>query len=261
MCLCSVSGSGGGAVSHLARGKMRCVLRDFQDRMGLLAAFAFVSYYGSLLLVDAWAPWQPLTGVNAARNFAAIIIPACGYGVSFLGAEEHVRAEEMRKKASMDPLTGLKNRRAMLNDIQEMLETLSEPLWLVCLDLDNFKSINDQYGHDIGDQYLRRFGTMLEEMTAQNGQAYRMGGDEFAVLYSGGPAEKIEALRECYLQSFRNGEKPEFLGVSIGYEQIQDFESLAEVMKRADEMMYVEKREKQYARGYAAEDTKEVLTK
>lgn len=81
-----------------ARGKMRCVLRDFQDRMGLLAAFAFVSYYGSLLLVDAWAPWQPLTGVNAARNFAAIIIPACGYGVSFLGAEEHVRAEEMRKK-------------------------------------------------------------------------------------------------------------------------------------------------------------------
>ena len=247
-----------------AREKMRCVLRDFQDRMGLLAAFAFVSYYGSLLLVDAWAPWQPLTGVNAARNFAAIIIPACGYGVSFLGAEEHVRAEEMRKKASMDPLTGLKNRRAMLNDIQEMLETLetlSEPLWLVCLDLDNFKLINDQYGHDIGDQYLQRFGTMLEEMTKQNGQAYRMGGDEFAVLYSGGPAEKIEALRECYLQSFRDGEKPEFLGVSIGYEQVQDFESLAEVMKRADEMMYVEKRAKQYARGYAAEDTKEVLTK
>lgn len=102
---------------------------------------------------------------------------------------------------------------------------------------------------------------MLEEMTAQNGQAYRMGGDEFAVLYSGGPAEKIEALRECCLQSFRDEEKPEFLGVSIGYEQVQDFESLAEVMKRADEMMYVEKRAKQYARGYAAEDTKEVLTK
>lgn len=172
-----------------------------------------------------------------------------------------MRAEEMRKKASMDPLTGLRNRRAMLNDIQEMLETLSEPLWLVCLDLDNFKWINDQYGHDIGDQYLRRFGTMLEEMTGQNGQAYRTGGDEFAVLYSGGSAEKIEALRECYLQSFRDGEKPEFLGVSIGYEQVQDFESLAEVMKRADEMMYVEKRAKQYARGCAAEDTKEALTK
>ena len=153
------------------------------------------------------------------------------------------------------------NDASVIPDIQEMLETLSEPLWLVCLDLDNFKSINDQYGHDIGDQYLQRFGTMLEEMTKQNGQAYRMGGDEFAVLYSGGPAEKIEALRECCLQSFRDGEKPEFLGVSIGYEQVQDFESLAEVMKRADEMMYVEKRAKQYARGYAAEDTKEVLMK
>ena len=44
-------------------------------------------------------------------------------------------------------------------------------------------------------------------------------------------------------------------------DRVQDFESLAEVMKRADEMMYVEKRAKQYARGYAAEDTKEVLTK
>ena len=96
-----------------ARRKMLCVLLDFQDRMGLLAAFAFVSYYGTLLLADAWAPWQPLTGVDIARNFAAILIPACGYGVSFLGAEEHVRAEEMRKKASMDPLTGLKNRRAI----------------------------------------------------------------------------------------------------------------------------------------------------
>lgn len=151
MCLCSVSGSGGGAVSHLGPGgKMRCVLRDFQDRMGLLAAFAFVSYYGSLLLVDAWAPWQPLTGVNAARNFAAIIIPACGYGV-FPGRGGACAGGRDAKKASMDPLTGLKNRRAMLNDIQEMLETLSDPLWLVCLDLDNFKSINDQYGHDIGD--------------------------------------------------------------------------------------------------------------
>ena len=79
----------------------------------------------------------------------------------------------------------------------------------------------------------------VDEACRQNGQAYRMGGDEFAVLYSGGQAEKIEALRECCLQSFRDEEKPEFLGVSIGYEQVQDFESLAEVMKRADEMMYV----------------------
>ena len=49
--------------------------------------------------------------------------------------------------------------------------------------------------------------------------------------------------------------------MSIGYEQIRDFESLVEVMKRADEMMYAEKRAKQYARGYAAEGAKEVLTK
>ena len=79
------------------------------------------------------------------------------------------------------------------------------------------------------------------------------------------PTERaVMNLRCCTAearQSFRDGEKPEFLGVSIGYEQVQDFESLAEVMKRADEMMYVEKRAKQYARGYAAEDTKEVLTK
>ena len=129
------------------------------------------------------------------------------------------------------------------------------------MDLDDFKHINDGLGHQYGDVLLQQVAAGLQGIAGIRGHCYRMGGDEFAVLYSGGPAEKIEALRECYLQSFRNGEKPEFLGVSIGYEQVQDFESLAEVMKRADEMMYVEKRAKQYARGYAAEDTKEVLTK
>ena len=144
VCLCSVSGSGGGAVSHLGQGKNAMCPARLSGQDGTAG--------GLCLCQLLW--------------FAAL--GGC------LGA-----------MAAAD------------NDIKEMLETLSEPLWLVCLDLDNFKSINDQYGHDIGDQYLRRFGTMLEEMTEQNGQAYRTGGDEFAVLYSGGPAEKIEALREC----------------------------------------------------------------
>ena len=158
LCLCSVSGSGGGAVSHLGPGKNAMCPARLSGQDGTAGGLCLCQLLWFAALGGCLGAWQPLTGVNAARNFAAIIIPACGYGVSFLGAEEHVRAEEMRKKASMDPLTGLKNRRAMLNDIQEMMETLSEPLWLVCLDLDNFKSINDQYGHDIGDQYLRRFG-------------------------------------------------------------------------------------------------------
>lgn len=250
LCIYFLSLAGVLALYHTwLREKVLYALRGFRDRMGLLAAFAFVSYYGTLLLVDAWAPWQAMTGVNAARNFAAIVIPVCGYGVSFLSAEEHVRAEEMREKASVDPLTGLRNRRSMLSDIRERLETHAAPLWLIYLDLDNFKSINDHYGHDIGDQYLLRFVLMLEEMTEHNGQAYRLGGDEFAVLYNGGSAEEIEALRECYLQGFRDGKKPDFLGVSVGYEQIRDLASLAETVKHADEMMYERKRAKKYARG------------
>src|SRR5947207_5915169 len=81
------------------------------------------------------------------------------------------------------PLTRLLNRRALLHELQETEElSVQRSLALVFLDLDNFKQINDGYGHVIGDRVLEKFGTLLEELVRDDDNAFRVGGDEFALL-------------------------------------------------------------------------------
>ena len=89
-----------------------------------------------------------------------------------------------RGEATTDPLTGLRNRRALANDLAEQMTdaTPQRPLLLVLLDLNGFKAYNDVYGHPAGDALLSRLGNALRRTVEGEGQAYRMGGDEFCVL-------------------------------------------------------------------------------
>jgi diguanylate cyclase (GGDEF)-like protein len=101
-------------------------------------------------------------------------------------------------KASLetDPLTGLKNRvffDRMLADEFEQARRQGKPLSVIMVDLDRFKQINDQFGHDAGDEALKRFAAALREGVGQQGFACRLGGDEFAVLL---PGEDLDSARE-----------------------------------------------------------------
>ncbi|HEY5160455.1 MAG TPA: HD domain-containing phosphohydrolase [Gaiellaceae bacterium] len=102
--------------------------------------------------------------------------------IAFVMGRRWVRTSN---QALTDPLTGLGNRRKLVNDLQKALPDADEsaPLLLGLFDLDGFKNYNDSFGHPAGDALLTRLGHNLQTTMQQiGGEAYRMGGDEFCII-------------------------------------------------------------------------------
>jgi diguanylate cyclase (GGDEF)-like protein len=111
--------------------------------------------------------------------------------------------------ANTDALTGLNNRRKLVNDLNNQLAnvTRDDPLLLILCDLNGFKAYNDTFGHPVGDVLLARLGATLAAAVAGRGHAYRIGGDEFCVLARPcqGSIEEIVQLAACALTEHGDG--------------------------------------------------------
>ena len=127
----------------------------------------------------------------------------------------------LRKKAERDALTGLLNRQAF-EQLKSQLRISSEPLAFPIIDVDVFKSINDNYGHDVGDQALIKVARLLDEHFRKVDYVLRIGGDEFAVIMEKtGPDKKpiirskIEAINEILQHPEDEAVFPKY-SVSVG---------------------------------------------
>lgn len=149
-----------------------------------------------------------------------------------------------RREAMMDPLTRLWNRRGamvMLKAAFEEADRLRAPVGIALLDLDNFKRINDTYGHQIGDEVLRRMGTRLISSVRGEDLTCRIGGDEFLLIMaesdqtmSAKIAERVRrAITDTAIQT-RQGAMP--MSISVGYTVREPGESLTleQLLERAD---------------------------
>jgi EAL and modified HD-GYP domain-containing signal transduction protein len=113
--------------------------------------------------------------------------------------EEYRAREKLYSLAYIDQLTGIPNRRKLKEDFDAVEEQIIEAKVagaLAIFDLDNFKTINDSYGHGTGDTMLKRLTSYLESETAFTGHLYRLGGDEFVLLYTE-PMERFQSIAEC----------------------------------------------------------------
>lgn len=149
---------------------------------------------------------------------------------------------ELQSISQHDALTGLYNRhyfnQLMAADENHTLE--KGPLCLIVIDLDWFKSINDNHGHVIGDQVLKTFGQLLKSCCQAGELVGRWGGEEFVILKQ--PANYFIAERLCEeiqqrikQQSFAHNQT---LTCSFGIAQLNSDESLMQCFERADEMLY-----------------------
>lgn len=161
--------------------------------------------------------------------------------------QEHVDMDE----AKLDSATGIYNKKAITDMITEEInkaagENKNIQMYLMILDIDNFKSVNDSYGHYFGDEVIKSFADSLRISVGGRGLVGRIGGDEFMVLLKDVSVEEVRIM----LKSMRKGLKvllaqkqPEYLfSTSIGISQFSkdgtDFETL---FKIADAALYIAK--------------------
>ncbi len=128
--------------------------------------------------------------------------------------------QKLLEAASHDPLTGVKNRLTMEEDVEETIQAFKshqQDFGLVMLDIDWFKSVNDQYGHDFGDAVLVEFAYVLEQHVRGSDQVYRAGGEEFVLLMNRISLKELmkrmEVLRD-YIQSHSFKSKGEVINIS-----------------------------------------------
>ena len=107
-----------------------------------------------------------------------------------------------RWKALFDPLTGLRNRHHLEDTLRtQMAQAVrnEEPVSCLMIDIDHFKSINDRFGHEAGDQVIKSVASIVQRAVHDSGLAFRYGGEEFLVLLSGVDEEAAQACaKEIY---------------------------------------------------------------
>jgi diguanylate cyclase (GGDEF)-like protein len=156
--------------------------------------------------------------------------------------------EQLRTLAEQDPLTGLLNRRTFMEELEEEVERArryERSLALVLCDLDHFKVLNDTHGHPVGDEALRRLADVVSTGLRAGDSAFRIGGDEFALLLPEANEAEAEAAAERLTAAFRATADPAFsdLGITFGIATVPDDAIDSEALiRRADAALYERKR-------------------
>lgn len=146
----------------------------------------------------------------------------------------------------VDPLSGLYNRRYMDCILSQFKENPCLSLYGIMLDVNDFKRINDLYGHSFGDDAIRRIGTILSNVTPDHGIAIRYAGDEFIILLPADEEKKIIDLIKGIHQAAEvfnsSGKAPYTLSFAIGYSRFDNIsKDVVQFLSSMDQEMYLAK--------------------
>ncbi len=133
-------------------------------------------------------------GLDSSKSIALAMAEQIGLALANMQLREH-----LERQAIIDPLTGLFNRRHMI----DTLETLNQQIiygdhraCVVMLDVDHFKSFNDSFGHDAGDQLLTKLAMALKQSLREDDRAFRYGGEEFCIILPNATLEAAVAVAD-----------------------------------------------------------------
>ncbi len=198
----------------------------------------------------------------AVAKFESLQLALLALGISTLAAiwftillpmdrEIAERTEAMERSASVDSLTGALNRKAFAENVElEIARARAEGFRgaLLMIDIDNFKTINDTYGHGIGDETIVRVADVMRKNSRMHDLVARVGGDEFAMYVN---AFESDAALEAFIDRLCtalqcdviSGDDPHRVTVSIGVARVDDDgTNIGELLNAADKALYAAKR-------------------
>ncbi|HET9417408.1 MAG TPA: EAL domain-containing protein [Candidatus Limnocylindria bacterium] len=237
---------------------MRQIAAPVESTEVRLSPWRFLLLAGASLMAPAvllvqWLAGEPIdVPVIAAASIVLflLVIARLGGVVADLRANlrhRQILEAELQQRAFHDPLTGLANRTLFADRLGRALAQRDEPVAVLFLDLDDFKTINDSHGHQAGDELLTAVARTLSAGVRPEDTVARLGGDEFAVLIERNATEGIArqladrllaALRRPVRVAGRDRSVGASIGISLGRSGIAKAEQL---MSEADIAMYVAK--------------------
>ncbi len=214
--------------------------------------------HGALFLLRtplmAKLPWSPTNEINGSVWMTVLSFEALLFTISIafiLLAMAKERTELRHRTAAMvDPLTGIANRRSFLQDAAALAQRHNSnprPTAVLLIDLDHFKSVNDRFGHAIGDRVLEIFADSMRESIRASDLIGRLGGEEFAAILRDTSRDKAvaaaERLRESFAREAQDVDgRPVCATVSIGVVHCDGPTlDVAELLAQADQALYFAK--------------------
>ena len=194
-------------------------------------------------LVPALVP--KMSGIMMMTTFVTLIATSVfAYAFAFLSRGQR---DQLLQLARKDPLTGAGNRRALDEKLVEVCAAHARsdmPSSLVLIDIDNFKEINDEFGHAVGDQILVRLTEIIELRIRVTDSLYRIGGEEFVVVIEGQTKDKARRMAEQLRTLVEANElAPEgSVTISLGVAELSLGETPGDWLRRADLALYESKR-------------------
>ena len=213
------------------------LLSENEDLYSFRLNLAVRGLVGLVLLFNVYTVYQQLL-IHRLQSKVSGQVEALG--------QIEVRTEEVYKLAVLDPLTGLNNRRSGEQRLAEEISRAQRhgrPLTILLLDLNGLKNLNDKFGHAAGDELIRQFAARLSKAIRGSDLAVRMGGDKFLVLLPECRPDQVRhvlgRLRGVDIDC--NGQLVA-LSFSAGWTDFKPGESTEDLLKRADDALYVNKR-------------------
>ena len=174
--------------------------------------------------------------------------------------KKDLRIKELEGLATKDPLTGFYNRRGFEEEVGRLVKDIYffkknpatrkhfyiDSLSLLFFDIDDFKSVNDQYGHKAGDQVLQQISQIIRQKVRNIDIVGRWGGEELVAALVGSHEEdafrKAEEIRKAIKSRVKINDRE--MTVSVGVSSLDESETFEELLKYADQAMYVAKKER-----------------
>lgn len=225
-------------------------MRGTSSRMILVGICAWISM---CLLIAGWLP-----EINDSVSSIWLLSGLMGL-VSAVGLAEAIKSDtrqqemllsEYMQAAMTDGLTGLANRQALDRSLTAALKNFDPSrnrLSLVMIDIDHFKSFNDQHGHQAGDAVLRFMSGRMSEFFHGKGYPARYGGEEFAVMIPGAGIRDADRLAEAFRQVMKEGtcefrDQSFRITISAGVTEARAEDTPDSLLRRADLALYAAKK-------------------